>query len=370
VEYFIYIASIVVVILIINYFAKIGALKRKNEEKNIHISELIIESINNVKTNIKSDYSTKNNNNLRHWYGKLFAELQSNIDESRIHFLRTKKRPALTAAEQLREIKNEKKVINSKLKIIEYQLKTYEQHFPIIEDFKEYILEDDNFFLDLNEEKEVDPSKKYLNPDEFKKLPADERNQLALNKYISKNHTKLEIGRLYERYIGYLYEKDNWVVKFIGIIEGFEDLGRDLICTKDNEVHIVQCKNWSQRKEIREKHLYQLFATSTHYKITQQINSEKIVTPVFYSTTNYSEMAKKVASALGIKDNIKKLSKEYPMIKCNINPTTNEKIFHLPFDQQYDKIIIGNNDGEFYASTVKEAVDKGFRRAFRYRGPA
>ena len=107
-EYFLYIASIVIVVSIINYFAKIGALKRENEEKNILISELIIESINNVKTNIKSDYSTKNNNNLRYWYGELFAELQSNIDELRIHFLRTKKRPALTAAEQLREIKNEK----------------------------------------------------------------------------------------------------------------------------------------------------------------------------------------------------------------------------------------------------------------------
>lgn len=358
------------VVLIINYFAKIGALRRHNEKLNIAISEAIHESINQIKTNIKSDYSIKDNNNLRNWYGKLYAELQSDIDDVRISILRSKKRPALAAAEQLREIKNEKKVINSKLKIIEYQLKTYEQHFPIIEDFKEHILEDDNFFEELNEEKEIDPSKKYLKPDEYKNLPIDEKNQLALNKYISKNHTKLEIGRLYERYIGYLYEKDNWVVKFIGIIEGFEDLGRDLICTKDNKVHIVQCKNWSQKKEIREKHLYQLFATSTHYKITQKINSKKIITPVFYSTTQYSEMAKKVASALGIKVNTEKLSKEYPMIKCNINPITNEKIFHLPFDQQYDKIIIGNNDGEFYASTVKEAVDKGFRRAFRYRGPA
>ena len=58
------------------------------------------------------------------------------------------------------------------------------------------------------------------------------------------------------------------------------------------------------------------------------------------------------------------------MIKCNINPRTKEKIYHLPFDQQYDKIIIGNNSGEFYAKTVKEARKKGFRRAFRYRGPA
>lgn len=62
------------------------------------------------------------------------------------------------------------------------------------------------------------------------------------------------------------------------------------------------------------------------------------------------------------------LKKNYPMIKCNINPTTKEKIYHLPFDQQYDKTIIIKNSGEFYAKDVKEAVSKGFRRAFRYMG--
>jgi hypothetical protein len=48
--------------------------------------------------------------------------------------------------------------------------------------------------------------------------------------------------------------------------------------------------------------------------------------------------------------------------------TTKEKIYHLPFDQQYDKTIIIKNSGEFYAKDVKEAVSKGFRRAFRYMG--
>ena len=52
------------------------------------------------------------------------------------------------------------------------------------------------------------------------------------------------------------------------------------------------------------------------------------------------------------------LDKNYPMIKCNINPTTKEKIYHLPFDQQYDKTIIIKNSGEFYAKDVKEAVSK------------
>ena len=60
--------------------------------------------------------------------------------------------------------------------------------------------------------------------------------------------------------------------------------------------------------------------------------------------------------------------KRYPMIKCNINPTTQERIYHLPFDQQYDKAIVGNVPDEFYAATVAEAEGAGFRRAFRWRG--
>ena len=54
-----------------------------------------------------------------------------------------------------------------------------------------------------------------------------------------------------------------------------------------------------------------------------------------------------------------------PLIKCNIN--NGNKIYHLPFDQQYHRTIIDETKGEFYAMTVKEAEEKGFRRAFRHR---
>lgn len=59
-----------------------------------------------------------------------------------------------------------------------------------------------------------------------------------------------------------------------------------------------------------------------------------------------------------------RLLEKYPVIKCNIS-SNGEKIYHLPFDQQYDRTLIKNN-GEFYALTVKEAENKGFRRAFRW----
>jgi hypothetical protein len=48
--------------------------------------------------------------------------------------------------------------------------------------------------------------------------------------------------------------------------------------------------------------------------------------------------------------------------------TTGENIYHLPFDQMYDATVVHTERGEFYARTVEEAEQAGFRRAFRWRG--
>ena len=328
----------------------------------------------NVNADLQKNKKLKGNNKGRAWFASMYAEVQSLLDDHRAEYLRWKKHPSRKGAEIVKEVKKDKRELNKKLKVLEYELKTYEQYFPIIEDFKDYILEDDSFLIQddgsVGQDKDFDPAQKFLKPEEFKKLPVNKKNQLALDRYLNKTHSKLEIGRFYERYIGHLYEEDGWLVKFFGIIEGFDDLGRDLICKKGNEIHIVQTKNWSKFRTIREKYMYQHFATTMHYQITEKLNKKIKLKPVFYATIDYSDMAKKVAKALKIELHTEKLKKDYPMIKCNVNPGTKEKIYHLPFDQQYDKIIIGNTPGEFYVKTINEAVKKGFRRAFRYRGPA
>ena len=57
---------------------------------------------------------------------------------------------------------------------------------------------------------------------------------------------------------------------------------------------------------------------------------------------------------------------EYPVIKCNV-AHDGEKIYHLPFDQQYDRVEISGKKGACYVETVKEAEEQGFRRAYRWR---
>ena len=80
------------------------------------------------------------------------------------------------------------------------------------------------------------------------------------------------------------------------------------------------------------------------------------------SFTKLSDMAENFARILKIKVLIQDFV-EFPRIKCNIN--NGNKIYHLPFDQQYDNAQI-KNKGEFYAYTVEEAESKGFRRAMRH----
>jgi hypothetical protein len=99
----------------------------------------------------------------------------------------------------------------------------------------------------------------------------------------------------------------------------------------------------------------------------QQDMPRKKVVPVLYTSTKISETAAEFARLLSIEINENKKFENYPAIKCNIS-TSKERIYHLPFDQQYDNVQITIRTGEFYAATIEEAEAQGFRRAFKWRG--
>jgi hypothetical protein len=93
------------------------------------------------------------------------------------------------------------------------------------------------------------------------------------------------------------------------------------------------------------------------------------VKAVFVTTTQLSTKAKQFADVLDIDVKYVKMN-EFPRIKCNIGKDANgrmAKIYHLPFDQQYDKTQI-INEGEMFATSVLEAESAGFRRAYRWHG--
>lgn len=89
-----------------------------------------------------------------------------------------------------------------------------------------------------------------------------------------------------------------------------------------------------------------------------------VITPIFAATTKLSEIAVWAAKRLKVQVLDLPMKFDYPMIKCNVNGST--KIYHLPFDQQYDRVKIDATKGESYALTVVEAERRGFRRAMRH----
>ncbi len=118
-------------------------------------------------------------------------------------------------------------------------------------------------------------------------------------------------------------------------------------------------------KIIHEKHLFQLYGTCIVYGIENNLQNPPY--GVFITSCALSETARKVADALRLHVRQHIPIKDYPCIKCNVGKEK-EKIYHLPFDQQYDKIKMTKGNGCFYAATVAEAEAAGFRRAWRWHG--
>jgi hypothetical protein len=297
-----------------------------------------------------------------------FRIIQYSISEKH---LKTKKRPAHNEAKRINELKKETREIIYQSKLTQYK---YEYLFTLFPDLELYVDTADEIksleqFEDLSDlEKSSDRTIKYLTKDEYKSLPERDRNQLALERYVERHKNNWEIGRDYELYIGYVYSLEGWDVEYFGIDKQLNDMGRDLIVKKNGETHIVQCKYWAKNKKIHEKYIAQLYGTAIQYKLANK--KEKLVTPVIATNISLSETAREFANYLKIKAIENKDFQEFPRIKCNINRNkdgSKSKIYHLPMDQQYDTTKIDGKE-EFFAFTVKEAMDKGFRRAYKWLG--
>ncbi len=252
-------------------------------------------------------------------------------------------------------------------KVATYQLEYLRTLYPALDDILETDYKGLNFTGEISE---YDPVMEYLSREEWLSLSQIERDQLALDRYIqSHNKSKWQIGRDYELSVAYEYSKKGYVVDATGSYLKLEDMGRDIIAKKDDIILIIQCKYWSSNKTIHEKHIMQLYGTCVLYRIEHHVFPES-VRGLFITNTKLSEKAKSVAASLHITVVENHALTDFPRIKCNIGHGENgeaTKIYHLPMDAQYDITQI-KNPGEFYAFTVQEAVDAGFRRAFKWHG--
>ena len=307
----------------------------------------------------------------------LKADFETSIFEKDEHYLRYKPHPAASAADKVKEIRNQYKTTLFESKQMLYKYEFLLSVFPELKDS----FEDEEALINIKDQyaslddynDNRDHVRDWLTEEEYRKLSVDERNQRALDRYKTRKKSNWEIGIEYELYIGYLLREGKkpfegrWHVIQFGEKKGVEDLGRDIIADRigfdgKRTVYVIQCKRWSEQRTVHENAICQLYGTTIEYKIKHRELLLYNFVPVFITTTDLSDMAKEFAKQVGVV--VMKIPMgDYPLIKCNIN--NGEKIYHLPFDQQYHRTDI-SKDGEFYAMTVKEATDKGFRRAMKY----
>ncbi len=334
--------------------------------------------INNEKSKIAISQQTLSKASAM--FAEMYAHKEVEVFQSFIDYFIRKKHQAVSSAQITATLKRETKEKLKQFKQYEYIVKTYESMFPWLEDFKEIPLE--NTFKgtkeNVNEDEEI--FSRYLSANEQKTLTKPEKFQRALDRYTNSwDKTNWQIGLFYERYNGYLKEKDGYKVIMNGAQKRWQDMGIDLIATKGTKTELIQCKYWAKDKSIYEKYIFQLFGTtinyiSEHFDLSKydpmELLAQGTVKPVFITSTLLSDTARHVSKALHIQllEGFP-LQKDYPKIKCNPSSQFG-KIYHLPFDQQYDNFQVSQTEGAFYAETIKEAEDKGFRRAYRWHGKA
>lgn len=309
---------------------------------------------------------------LREWSNRIQLEYDEMIQRD----FKQRRPPAWKAAQHVKEARAKAREYKKEVELLKPQLILYESLAPWLSEYVDLTVEE--ILEGIKEESQIkkfyksgdDPISLFVPKSEWKNLSEIERNQLALDRYWNGNRRRSAwtAGIQYERYIGYKYEQEGYDVKYQGATMGVDDLGIDLICSKDNVVLIVQCKRLSKLKGIpvRENVIAQIYGAARYYAMKNpQIG---IVKPVLYTSFECSDTARKFAEYLEVQTFENVSFKPYPCIKCNISHLNNERIYHLPFDQQYDATVIGDMKGEFYAMTVNEAEKAGFRRAFRWMG--
>lgn len=310
-------------------------LKKEIEEKNSEIKRYIDEKSILIREKETIDILLADRVKSTPWLATMVADYKSEIisPENYKVYYGTKK--ALEERNRDLRIKN---------RMLTYDLEYLRSKLP-----KEETLYLDDFDTD----QEIPDIRYYLSRDEYYSLPDIEKWKLAFENYKKNRRSRHNVGRDYEMFVGQMYERQNFKVDYHGIKNGIHDLGIDLIAENEKVIYLIQCKNWSNKKTIYEKHMCQLYGT---YRVFESKSAtRKEIIPVFITSTVLSETAKELG--ILVKENLP--LGEYCAIKCNLE----SHIFHLPFDINYDDI-----KNYELVSTIEEAVENGCRHAYKWSG--
>lgn len=124
-------------------------------------------------------------------------------------------------------------------------------------EYKEDVKEKTAFRYKKNtykEEKKQEPfenSQNSVNSNKRKFTPYTEEEKRA---YAEKMKGLKQKGKEYEEFVAGYYKLDGYEVNLHGINKGKKDKGIDIICYKDDELILIQCKNWKEDSKYKINH--------------------------------------------------------------------------------------------------------------------
>lgn len=144
------------------------------------------------------------------WLATAIADFHALEAERDAKMLESKKHPAVRAAAEVREHGSKRREAERLARQMRYRAEYYEKLFPWLADYVGDDVPDFAVEVGGTTETSDDPVRIWLTEAEYKNLSIIEKNQMALERWKTKKRSNWEIGREYERFIGYNY-RVSWV---------------------------------------------------------------------------------------------------------------------------------------------------------------
>ena len=85
----------------------------------------------------------------------------------------------------------------------------------------------------------------------IKKITFEENRKERFKNYLKTASNK---GKEFEEFVAGHYKLNGYDIRLNGIQEGRKDKGIDIICAKDEELILIQCKNWKEDSKYKINH--------------------------------------------------------------------------------------------------------------------
>jgi len=126
------------------------------------------------------------------------------------------------------------------------------------------------------------PVKKEAEKSKRREFSVEEKKAYALRMKEQK-----EKGLEFEKFVAGHFKLDGYEIVLNGLKKGKKDKGIDIVCTKDNELILIQCKNWKEdsKYKIKHTHLKEFIGNCTVY-----VNDNNLLdrnTKLKFITSNY-----------------------------------------------------------------------------------